>query len=149
MKNCRKSRKTLFLGADRRERRDWVGVLPPSLLAVWHFAGYLTSLCFHSFLIWNMGDSNGTHSWELGEVLQFLISFLLFFFLLFRAAPVAYGSFLARGQIRATAARTTTAIRDLSHICNLHHSWILNPLSEARDWTHILMDASWARYPEA
>ena len=34
----------------------------------------------------------------------------------------------------------------LSHICNLHHSsrqhWILNPLSEARDWPFILVDAS-------
>ena len=34
---------------------------------------------------------------------------------------------------------------DLSHVCDLHHSlqqcWILNPPSEARDWT-CLMDAS-------
>ena len=39
-----------------------------------------------------------------------------------------------------------TAMRDPSHICNLHHSsWqsqILNPLSEARDRTRILMDTS-------
>ena len=38
------------------------------------------------------------------------------------------------------------ATPDLSHICNLRCSlWqrqILNPLSEARDRTHILMDAS-------
>ena len=33
--------------------------------------------------------------------------------------------------------------RDLSHICNLHHSsWILNPLSEASDRIWVLMDAS-------
>ena len=31
---------------------------------------------------------------------------------------------------------------DLSHIGNLEASWILNPLSKARDWTHILMDIS-------
>ena len=39
---------------------------------------------------------------------------------------------------------TATAMRDLSCICGLHHSFqqhqILNLLSEARDWTHILKD---------
>jgi len=41
---------------------------------------------------------------------------------------------------------TATATQNPSHVCNLHHrSWqhqILNPLSEARDQTHILMDTS-------
>ena len=41
---------------------------------------------------------------------------------------------------------TATAMWDLSHVCDLHHSswqlWILNPLSEARDQTRVLMDAS-------
>ena len=66
--------------------------------------------------------------------------------------PVAYGSSQARGQIGAAAAAhitaTATAMPDLSCICNLHHSsWqhrVLNPLSEARDQTHVLMDTSWA-----
>ena len=39
-----------------------------------------------------------------------------------------------------------TAMQDLSHICDLHHSsWqrqILNPLSKARDRIPILMDTS-------
>ena len=42
---------------------------------------------------------------------------------------------------------TATAMPDLSHIFDLHHSSlkcsILNPLSKARDWTCILMDTSW------
>ena len=41
---------------------------------------------------------------------------------------------------------TATATQDLSHICDLHHSsqqpQILNPLSEARDQTRVLVDAS-------
>ena len=41
---------------------------------------------------------------------------------------------------------TTIATWDLSHACNLHHSsrqlQILNPLSKARDRTHILIDTS-------
>ena len=55
------------------------------------------------------------------------------FFLLFRAAPVAYGSSQAKSRIGAAAA-------------SLHHSsWqhqILNTLSEAGDQTRILTDTS-------
>ena len=41
-----------------------------------------------------------------------------------------------------------TEMPDLSHICDLHNSsrqyWILNPLSEARDGTCVLMDTNWS-----
>ena len=51
-------------------------------------------------------------------------------------------------QLQLQAYTTTTETPDLSHICELHHSLqqpqILNPLSEARDQTHILMDTSLA-----
>ena len=44
----------------------------------------------------------------------------------------------------------TTAMPDLSHVCNLHYCspqcQILNPLSEAGDQTCVLMDTSWARH---
>ena len=47
-------------------------------------------------------------------------------------------------QLPATATATATATRDPSCVCDLHHSsWqcqIPNPLSEARDRTHILTD---------
>ena len=40
--------------------------------------------------------------------------------------------------------------QQLSQICKLHHSsgqgQILNPLSEAMDWTLIFMDISWVHY---
>ena len=42
---------------------------------------------------------------------------------------------------------TATATQDLSHVCDLYHRspqcWVLNPLSEARNWTHNLMVTSW------
>ena len=65
-------------------------------------------------------------------LLCYALSF--FFFLLFRAAPTAYGGSQARGRIRATAA-------------GLHHSsqqhQILSPQSEARSQTQNLMVTSW------
>ena len=49
-------------------------------------------------------------------------------------------------ELQLPAYATATAIWDLSCICNLHHSslqhQILNPLSGARDRTHIFMDTS-------
>ena len=49
-------------------------------------------------------------------------------------------------------AYTTAAARwDLSSICSLHYSprqyWILNPLREARDQTHIFVGTSWVLDP--
>ena len=52
-----------------------------------------------------------------------------------------------KSELQMPAYATATAMQDLSHICNLHHilwqHWVLNPLSEARDQTCILMDISW------
>ena len=49
-----------------------------------------------------------------------------------------------KSELQLPACITATASLDPSHVCDLHHSlWqrqILNPLSEARDGTHILMD---------
>ena len=49
-------------------------------------------------------------------------------------------------ELQLQAYITATATGDLSHVCYLLHSsgqhQILNPLSEARDRTHILMDTS-------
>ena len=53
-------------------------------------------------------------------------------------------------QLPAYTTATATAISDLSHVCNLHHSsrqrQILNPLSEARDRTSILMVTRWVHF---
>ena len=68
----------------------------------------------------NYGEITGSTA---GFYLFIIFLFNLFFF---RAVPVAYGGFQARGQIGATAA-------------GLHHSsqqhWILQRLSEATDQT--------------
>ena len=77
--------------------------------------------------------------------------FLFFFSCFFKVLPEAYGSSQARGLIGATASAyttaTTTAMPDSSRVCDVYHSSqqrrIPDPLSEARDWTRILVDTSW------
>ena len=53
-------------------------------------------------------------------------------------------------ELQLPAYATATAMPDLSRICDLHHSsWqcrSLNPLSNARDRTCILMDTSQIRF---
>ena len=73
---------------------------------------------------------------QISKLLAVLSSEILFYFVfLFRAAPTAYGSSRASGQIGAIPAGTET--QDPSHVCDLHHSsqqcWIPNPQSKARD----------------
>ena len=76
-----------------------------------------------------------------------------FFKNLFRATSTAYGDSQASGQIRASAAglHHKHSMWDPSLVCDLHHSsrqcWILNPLSEARDWTCIFTDSSRQELP--
>ena len=49
-------------------------------------------------------------------------------------------------ELQLPAYATTTATGNLSHICDLpqssQHHQILNPLSKARDQTHVLMNTS-------
>ena len=53
-------------------------------------------------------------------------------------------------ELQLLAYPTATATSDPSQVCDLHHSsqqcWILNPLSEARNWTWVLMNASQVRF---
>ena len=73
--------------------------------------------------------------------------------ILFRASPTAYGGSQARGQVGATAASLHQRCSNAGsepHL-DLHHKlqqhWIPDPLSEATDWTQILMDTSLIRFP--
>ena len=75
-----------------------------------------------------------------------------FFLLLFRAAPMAYRNSQVRGKIRAIAAGLHQSPRNSgSKPCQPHtpSSWqcqIPDPLSKARNQTHILMDTSQLRF---
>ena len=51
-----------------------------------------------------------------------------------------------QSELQLPASITAIATQDLNSVCHLHHSswqcWIPDPLSQARDWTCILMDTS-------
>ena len=53
-------------------------------------------------------------------------------------------------ELQLPAYTTATATLYWSYIWDLHHGsqqgWIPNPLCEARDWTHFLMDISQVRF---
>ena len=84
--------------------------------------------------------TQGTHLvWGLDRSEENLPEHHLLIYLLFRAAPINYGSSQARDELelQLPAYATATAMPDLSCLCNLHHSSqqcrILNPLHKARD----------------
>ena len=51
-----------------------------------------------------------------------------------------------KSELQLPAYTIATVMRDLSHVCDFHHSsrqyWIPDPLREARDGTHNLMASS-------
>ena len=72
-----------------------------------------------------------------------------FVFGLFRAAAEVYGNSQARGWIRAVNASHSNS-RFKLRLWPTPQRWqcqILNPLSKARDRTHVFMDASWVHLP--
>ena len=81
------------------------------------------------------------------QIKDLTLSLSLFFFL------CVFLGLGVESELQLLAYTTATATRDLSRIYDLHHShhsiWrlqILNPLSEARDRTHIFTDTGWVHY---
>ena len=82
--------------------------------------------------------------------------FFLFFFFCFwgpHSQHVEFPRLRVQSELQLPAYITATATPDPSWICDLHHSlWqcgILNPLSEARDQTFVLMDNIWVYHHES
>ena len=90
---------------------------------------------------------------------SFLPSFLFlsFFLSLAHVLHMEVPRLRVKWELELQVSAIATATPDLlSCVCDLHHNWqqrqILNPLSEARDWAHVLMDACrilyhWATKP--
>ena len=81
---------------------------------------------------------------------NWLILIIFFFFLQPHLQHMEVPRLGVTLELQLLAFATATATQDPSHIfdlcCILWQCWILNPLSEARDWTRVLMDTSWVRF---
>ena len=93
------------------------------------------------------------HSYEIQnkDKYSYFLFFFFFFSVFFLGPPLQHMEVPRLGvesdlQMPAYA----TAMQDLSHICDLHHSSrqrrIPNPLSKSRDGTRIVMDTSEVHY---
>ena len=74
------------------------------------------------------------------------IRFFPFFFLKLHLWHMEVPRLGVELELQLQAYTRATSTEDSSCLCNLHHSlwqyWILNPLSGASHWTHILKDTS-------
>ena len=88
----------------------------------------------------------------LGHIKSFFFSFFFLSFVLLESHPrhMEVPRLGVQMELQLSAYTTATAMPDLSHVCDLHHSSqqhrILNPLSEARDRTRNLMVPSWIHF---
>ena len=87
---------------------------------------------------------------------NFLIRLNFIFFFFFLGPHTRHMEVLRLGgksDLQLPAYATATAMQDLSRDFDLYHSlqqcWILNPLSEAKDRTHILIDTGQICFPWA
>ena len=113
----------------------WILILSFSLYVIFFQLSVTWDYGEHSFyaFMWNHGEKQ-------------IFGMLLFCFLFWRP-HLQHMEVLRLGlelELPLPAYTTATATPDPSHICNLDHRsqqhWILNPLSQARDQTCILMD---------
>ena len=81
---------------------------------------------------------------------QFCFVYFILVFLGLHLWHVEVPGLRVEAELQLLAYATATATPDPSCVFDLHHGswqcWILNPLSEARDRTHILMDNSQVSY---
>ena len=93
-----------------------------------------------------VGKSSLSYSLKIGAVLKMWVFFFLLFFLGVYPRHMEVPRSGVELELQLPAYARATATPDPSHVCDLHHSswqcWILNPLSETRNRTCVLMDTS-------
>ena len=96
-----------------------------------------------------VGHTDGISKMMSGNNMAFvLFYFILFYFCCLGPHPrhMEVPRLGVKWELQPLAYTTATALWDPNHVFDLQHSswqcWILNPLSKARDWTHIIMVTS-------
>ena len=107
------------------------------------FSHTVTSLCV---CVVRIPDIYSPSKCQVYSVLLLLLLLLLLGFLGLHSQHMELLRLGVKSELQLLAYARATATLDLSRVCDLHHSswqhWILNPLSKARDRTHVLMDPS-------
>ena len=116
-----------------------------SWLSPWNMAG--TPFHFLGFVT-NNHQNNLPRTQAVSDIISGLFFFFFSVFLGLHPGHMEVPKLGVEWELQLPVYTTTTAMKDLSCPCDLHHSsqqlQILNPWSEARDL--ILMDASWVPY---
>ena len=93
---------------------------------------------------------HGLHTFHYEVLPGGILFFFSFFFHILNLWHMEIPSLGVKSELQLLANTTATVMPYSSQICELQHSsqqcQILNPLSEARDQTHILMDTSYIHY---
>ena len=105
---------------------------------------------------WTVCQASGPQtSQQLPEGFFPFFSFFFFFFFFFcflgsHSRHMKVPRLGVKSELQLQAYTETTATPDPSRICDLRHNswqhWILDPLSDARDRTSVLMDTSWIHF---
>ena len=111
----------------------------------------VSHVTFHHVLSQEIGYNSLCHT--VGTILPFYLFIYLLSFFFFSGPHLWHLEVPRLGVNRSCSCQladvTATATTDPSRVCNLHHSsqqcQILNPGSEARDQTRVLMDSSQIR----
>ena len=115
---------------------------------------FQNSIYEHAKLCFSWLFRPSSHPTTLASLVPFIFEFATCLFVCFLGPHLWHVEVLrleVESELQLPIYTPATAMQDPSCICNLHHSswqcWFLNPLSEARDQTCILMDTSWVHNP--
>ena len=128
-------------------------LLELGVLFLWISLSLVQLCCIHFTSVTVRGYSFGhihTHktsiflNFNTSDMLILFVCFLFFCFLGLHLQHIEVSRLVVKSELQLPAYTTAAAMQDLSCVCDLHYSSrqcpLLNPVSDTRDWTCILVD---------